>query len=298
MDIPVFHSSQTYLAPFDQPIRLMFHRQTKTYHHYHDYYELVVVLEGKGEHCVFDQGHRITSGDVLVLKPGMSHCYRNPRGLILANVMFEGQVLEELPPDLYEIPGYYTLFKPEPEFKDFKSKYTLDNEQLQEVKTLLQRIEQEEVRKAPGYRFAVLVLFQQLILYLARSYNDDEKKHSRRMVKLSRMVKFIEENFERDISREEIIAQAGVSISVGSRIFQEFLHESPIEHLIRARLGHASELLLRTDLPVSEIAFRCGFRDSNYFSTLFKKKTGISPRKYAGRNADTAFIPWSPETPK
>ena len=72
-----------------------------------------------------------------------------------------------------------------------------------------------------------------------------------------------------------------VSISVGSRIFQEFLHETPIGHLIRVRIDHASELLRRTDLPVSEIAFRCGFRDTNYFSLQFKKTTGLSPREFA-----------------
>ena len=101
------------------------------------------------------------------------------------------------------------------------------------------------------------------------------------MVQLSQMVKFIEENYQKDISRDDIIAYGKVSANTGNRIFQNLLGESPIQHLIHVRILHASKLLRQSDLTVSEIAFQCGFHDSNYFSLQFKKITGLSPRDFA-----------------
>lgn len=282
-----FYSSERYLKPYDLPVRLLMFKQRKTDLHYHDYYELVIVVEGSGEHCAFGKNYRISAGDVFVLKPGMTHYYRNSQNLVLANVMFDGEILQQDLHDIHDIPGYFTLFEAEPEFRlrsEFKGKHTLDASQLYSVRNILNQLKAESERKGPGYRLAVINLFHQLILFLARSYSNDEKKHSRRMVKLGQMIKFIDENFRQDVSRDDIMAAGAVSISVGSRIFQEFLHETPIGHLIRVRIDHASELLRRTDLPVSEIAFRCGFRDTNYFSLQFKKTTGLSPREFAGRH--------------
>lgn len=283
---PKLYSCEEYLLPFDTPVRLLMHKQSNTFWHYHDYYELVIVMEGNGEHCAFGKNYQIFAGDVFVIKPGMTHYYQNSQNLVLANLMFDGDILQNDLRDIHDIPGYFTLFEAEPKFRHssgFKGKHTLNATQLAGVRNILNRMYMESVRKGPGYRFACLNLFYQLIIDLTRNYSSDEKKHSRRMVKLSLMVKFIEDNFQRDISREEIMEKANVSISVGSRIFQEFLHETPIGYLIRTRIEHASELLCQTDLPISEVAFRCGFRDSNYFSLQFKKITGQSPRKFAGQ---------------
>ncbi len=279
-----FFSRNEYLEPYGLPVRLMIHHQVRAMPHNHDFHELVIVLEGSGKHCTEEKYYPISAGDVFVIKPGMLHFYQDSYNLTLANVMFDSTVIKTKLLDLQEIPGYFALFEAEPELRsrnDFKAKLTLNAEQLAQVRDILNIIEVECRRRSPGYRFAVLTAFHQLLLYVTRSYDNDEKKYSQRMIKLSMMIKFIEENFTRDISRKEIMNHAGVSTSVGSRIFQEFLHETLVNHLIKVRIKHASELLRNTDLPISEIAFRCGFRDSNYFSLQFKKQTGYSPRQFA-----------------
>ena len=51
------------------------------------------------------------------------------------------------------------------------------------------------------------------------------------------------------------------------------------------RLSRAAEMLKNTDNKITYIAFLCGFEDSNYFSTAFKKKYGISPKIYRKQNS-------------
>lgn len=60
----------------------------------------------------------------------------------------------------------------------------------------------------------------------------------------------------------------------------EALHISPIQYLNRYRIEVASSLLLRSHGRIEEVAHEVGFSDSNYFSRVFKKVIGFSPREY------------------
>lgn len=62
-------------------------------------------------------------------------------------------------------------------------------------------------------------------------------------------------------------------------IFKEYFHSTPAEYVKQCRLNKA-RTLLKEGMPVNKIARLCGIPDYNYFSKLFKKKFGISPREY------------------
>lgn len=57
---------------------------------------------------------------------------------------------------------------------------------------------------------------------------------------------------------------------------------SPLEHLTALRIARAEELLTSTGDSVSEIAFRCGFRSSQYFATVFRRRVGCAPTEVRG----------------
>jgi len=65
-----------------------------------------------------------------------------------------------------------------------------------------------------------------------------------------------------------------------SRKFKETAGIGVHEYLVFTRLQHAALELVTTEDSVTEIAFRCGFSDSNYFKDAFKKKYGLTPRAY------------------
>ncbi len=66
------------------------------------------------------------------------------------------------------------------------------------------------------------------------------------------------------------------------RRFREATGFAPIDYVIRARIRRAADLLadLNAGLSITEIAFRCGFQDSNYFSRQFRRYIGTNPRNY------------------
>ena len=59
---------------------------------------------------------------------------------------------------------------------------------------------------------------------------------------------------------------------------------TPVDYLNYYRIERACHILTTTELPVTEVAYRCGFNDSSYFVKTFRKYMGITPRAYAHRS--------------
>ena len=73
---------------------------------------------------------------------------------------------------------------------------------------------------------------------------------------------------------------AGVSNPTLIRMFHEYCGKSPMEHLTEMRMELAKNLLESTDLSIKEIAGRVGYNDPLYFSSVFRKFSGMSPRAF------------------
>lgn len=104
----------------------------------------------------------------------------------------------------------------------------------------------------------------------------------------SRILRRIESDFaDPDLSPEVVAGQIGIS----KRYLQTLLAASGtsfVQELNATRLDRASELLAdaRVDgLPIADVAFRCGFLDPGYFTRLFRKRFGITPRQWRSGNA-------------
>ena len=97
---------------------------------------------------------------------------------------------------------------------------------------------------------------------------------------------FISEHFsDPNISLNVVAEKVHLSPAHFSTIFSQATDSTFIEYLTEQRLTLAKELLLTTNLRLSEIAFDVGYNDPNYFSFLFKKKEKISPKEYRQKNA-------------
>lgn len=90
---------------------------------------------------------------------------------------------------------------------------------------------------------------------------------------------YINENFTQDISLSALADHCHVSAFHFSRIFKSFTSHSPYQYLQEIRLKNA-ELLLKTNMPVADIAFSSGFNSIDYFSSAFKKKYNLAPSAY------------------
>ena len=71
-----------------------------------------------------------------------------------------------------------------------------------------------------------------------------------------------------------------VNTSYLSTLFRQVTGMTFKEHLNRIRIEEAARLLSNTDYSVMEIAIACGYKDQSYFTKVFKKLTGLTPKQY------------------
>jgi two-component system response regulator YesN len=109
----------------------------------------------------------------------------------------------------------------------------------------------------------------------------DSKVESKYSNIIRRAKECIDENYSNpDISLHSVANHVNMSPSHFSTIFSQYTGETFIEYLIKTRIKIAMELLKTTKKRSSEIAYEVGYNDPHYFSYIFKKTTGSTPRDY------------------
>lgn len=106
-------------------------------------------------------------------------------------------------------------------------------------------------------------------------------------IRLHKMLEFIEDNYQKKITLNEIANVANISKSEASRCFHNHLHTSPIDYLIKYRMEKAIFLLTQTNESITSIAYNCGFHSPSYFNKRFAAVFHCSPKQY--RNKSTKF---------
>ena len=94
------------------------------------------------------------------------------------------------------------------------------------------------------------------------------------------IIAYLAEHFSEDLDQKSVAQKFYVSRSYLSKLFKAKTGRGFNEYLNKIRIEQAKTALKTTTLPVTDIAFNCGFNDSNYFSKSFKKIEGVSPLNY------------------
>lgn len=91
---------------------------------------------------------------------------------------------------------------------------------------------------------------------------------------------YIQSNFTRELSQEEVAAHVGINKSYLSRVFPEYTGERFSDYLQRLRIERAKELLRFTNDHIYEIASQVGYWNPRYFSKIFQEAVGVTPADY------------------
>ena len=105
---------------------------------------------------------------------------------------------------------------------------------------------------------------------------------------LKEMVAFIQEHYREKISLSDIARAGGVGKTSCCAIFRRFVNQTPNAYLTDYRLRKGAELLLSTNLTVTEICYEVGFSGGSYFTETFHRCLGCSPGEYRKNSVCTA----------
>ncbi|HSV93232.1 MAG TPA: AraC family transcriptional regulator, partial [Desulfobacterales bacterium] len=180
----------------------------------------------------------------------------------------------------------HAFFALEPRYRKehgFASCLHLDPDHLARVSTLAADMETELRRREPGFELMAATLLMELICRLSRAYGRMRGEASRPLIRLGSVLSYIEQHHAEPIRAADLERIARLSPSSLLRAFTRITGMPPMRYVTRLRITRACDLLKTGDGNVTEVAYRVGFGDSNYFSRQFRRVMGRTPREYARR---------------
>jgi AraC-like DNA-binding protein/mannose-6-phosphate isomerase-like protein (cupin superfamily) len=261
--------------------------------HAHEFSELVIILRGTALHCVHPPGSparggavqifAVKRGDAFVIAPGTRHQYRDLNNLVLANLLFDPEALRMHEWDIRSLPGFHALFALEPAYRrqhQFRSRLQLSDRDLSEIQPNILALREEIAAREPGYRVMAAGRFMQIVVQLSRCYTGRPGTESMELFRIGDAIAYLETRYAEPVTLPQLARMAHLSPRQFQRIFRACMGRSPIEHLVHIRLQRAAEQLRTSSKSVTEIAYECGFSDSNYFARVFRARHHQSPSSY------------------
>lgn len=135
-----------------------------------------------------------------------------------------------------------------------------------------------------GYEIEVRNALSKVILLLINNNKNEwirlSVKELREEARIKKMLQFIQENYQEEITTMQIAASASISESECLRCFKSTIKTTPIQFLKEYRLKKAATLLKTTQQKIVDIGILCGFQDMSYFAKAFRLVYGCTPSEY------------------
>ena len=237
----------------------------------HDYYELYFLLDGTRDFFLGDRIFNISATAFCVIPPFSMHKTSGGRYKRI-NVNVSPDLLSER-----EISFLDSLAE--------QSVYTMPGAHCEGVRELLRIASEVELVDVQEKRRITLSLMHS-ILYLLSLERLSPIEHGARTRIESRdtamlqVAAYIGAHYAEELTLDAISERFYISKNSLCRKFREAMSCSVIQYLGFVRLSRAKELLSTTAKSIDEISDLCGYSSPNYFSLIFKKSVGISPREY------------------
>ena len=107
-----------------------------------------------------------------------------------------------------------------------------------------------------------------------------EHQHQIHSPLIRKVVAYLETDLSADLTLNNLASHLGVNASYLSTLFSKEMGTSLTDYVNHYRIEHAQTLLANTDVPIKDIALRCGIGDIHYFTRLFKKISGVTPKAW------------------
>ena len=268
------------VAPLDRSSTRLLYVSTAKYGgdwhsllHTHTCTEIFYVVGGMGKFRIEELTLSVAVDDMIIVNPNVEH----------TEVSFNASPLE------YIVMGVEGLEFAAGENGD--DRYRLVNcgggreDTLYYLRAMLSEIE----NKASGYDLVCQDLLEVLVVRLMRRTDfsltpaTPGTRTSKECVTVRR---YIDSHFKESLSLDVLAEVAHVNKYYLVHTFSKEFGISPINYLLEKRIEHSRYLLKTTDYSVTQIAEASGFSSQNYFSQIFRKSTGMSPRQYRKHMAE------------
>ena len=240
--------------------------------HYHNCYEIYIMLSGSRIMVIDDESFSAESGDVFLIPPGRVH---HTSGIKYERVVI---YFSEKFIDCFFTNGFKKTLLECFEVNGIKMQYYLGNLAgiCDKLADFTNKNKKEEIA----------ITLAELLLLLRENMNKiiENKKEKDVGYMVADIVNFIGENYTLIENIGEIATKFSISREYLCKIFKRQTGFTVISYLNTLKLEKARRMLLSTNKKITEILVMCGYSSATYFGKLFAEKYGMSPREYRKSN--------------
>ncbi len=242
----------------------------------HNFWEFVIVLDGNAVICADDKVFRVEKGQAMWHRPDEFHSVRNngEKPLYLGVFSFYGDIKPDVSDKVYVVKKelldmFIKLRMAAGGIFDF---YGIEGERPILVRNIKQGKEVEQQRLVSKMEYILASVISDDVLSATRKPSASEENYLR-------IVEVISENLSSRLSIEDIAEKCNMSLSNIKRVFAKYAGCGISEYYNGLVIFEAKKML-SDGVSVCEVAKKLGFSSQNYFSSFFKRITGLSPTEY------------------
>ena len=262
----------------DEYIKSFVHRNYAIGFHTHSFYELNIVLSGRGEHLIEEMRFDVKRGCVFVIPPNVKHSYKNVDSLNVYHMLIHRDFLPNCFGEFFKATGFSLLFEIEPYFR---ARYhenmflTISEEELISVLSDIELIKTcGDFSDSQVYVNAIakkILAFLCMCITKQSGIGRVNAKPNTELLCIADSLNFIHQNYEERITVEMLAERQNMSRATYIRWFSKTCGCSPHQYIMQYRTKKAIELLENTTISKTEIAHLCGFYDLPHMEKNLKK---------------------------
>lgn len=252
--------------------------------HFHEELELTFIIKSEGTKFIGDHISEFKPGEIILLGSRLPHYWRNNSDyyqniessgaeaiIIRFNKDFAGSEFLKIPP-----------MEPVLSLIQDATRGIFITGQTNTVlqKKMADFLTMDESQKIVGLTDILLTIAAQKQYSFLCSIGYAHQYKSNDIEKIDAVYDYVLDNYMNELSVKDIAAKCNMNTAAFCRYFKKKTGKTFKDFMNDIRLGNASKLLLKGDLTISEVAFASGFNNPSYFNRMFKRMTGITPKKY------------------
>lgn len=248
--------------------------------HWHNEFEIVAVSEGVVDCHVGQESFRLKAGEAVFINSRVLHQFTAKDYGIMPNIVFSPEFIAPEQTVIYD-KFIAPIEKSTMEYLVFKNTCEWHNRVLELLSTLFYEISVDgfnELKVRNILSEAWVIILEQVRHTLRENNCVNDANSSGNSVKL--MIQYIGAHYMEEISLNDIAASVNISKNTAMRYFAANIGVSPVDYLIKYRIGISCKMLRETSDKISHIAGCVGYENTSYFCRLFRKYVGVSPKKY------------------
>ena len=237
--------------------------------HTHNHTELFYIIGGQGQFLIEDRTFPVDANNLVIINPNILHTEDSLNAQPLEYIVLGIEGIELATTDLSN--GSFCI---------------LDHFESVEISGCLRNILREMEQKNTGYEDVCQAYMEILIIRLMRTTTlavpaEPQAISTNRQCAAVR--RYIDLHFKEALTLEQLAEEGHMNKYYLSHAFKREYGVSPINYMISRRIEESKYLLAETDLSMSQIAQLLGFSSLSYFSQVFHRSQGISPKEYRNR---------------